>query len=94
MHFKFPTQGDPGRLQNHLFISCCFKKESFHAKASSASKLEASPGSFGCSQEKDADMISKTMWVGDRVIGGEAGGGMLYVWRRGMASGVVGGMER
>lgn len=27
MHFKFPTQGDPGGLQNHLLISCWFKKK-------------------------------------------------------------------
>jgi hypothetical protein len=27
MHFKFPTQGDPGRLQIHLFVSCCLKKK-------------------------------------------------------------------
>lgn len=27
MHFKFPTQGHPGGLQNHLFISCWFKKK-------------------------------------------------------------------
>lgn len=93
MHFKFPTQGDPGRLQIHLFVSCCLKKKSFHAKVSSASKLEAPPGSFGCRREKDADMVFKTMWVGEQAIGGETGGG-LYVWRKGVGSGVAAGMER
>lgn len=40
---------------------------------SSASKLEPSPGSFGCRWEKNAAMVFKAGWVGEWVFEGEIG---------------------
>lgn len=39
-------------------------------------------------------MVSKAVWVGEWVFEGEVGEGSLYVWRRDVESGVVGGIER
>lgn len=84
MHFKFPTQGDPGRLQNHLFVSCCFKKKVSTLRSllppswkHPLDLLDVDGGTMQMWSSKQCGRVSGSLEVRLKGCG-------FYVWRRGM----------